>query len=711
MLGLGMLATCDTPAAVTDHPRLWINSSDLPRLRPWATSGNPVYQNGLLAAATQAKYRAEQHWNWSSGEPDSGWQDDGGINQVYDVTESYAELFAFMSLVDGNAGMRPQWAMRARAMLMWLINKAANSPAGQPFNQSNFATNNRANYYGQAWGLTVDWIYPYLSPADKAAIHNVFLRWANSQLNASTAGNEHPQPIGVTNDPQLLGSSPTQGAYQQQVAQLQLRWAANNYYLGHMRQLALMSLAFDPADDPPLDPSKPADLLGNSLGSYLANVMGAWLYQAYAVFEDAAKVAADLNLPAGNRSLGVASGGLPVEGSLYGESLGFLLHTLLALHTAGHDDTSRWGPQAGFLKSPFWDQAIDGLYHSLTPTATVPASEPWLGPIYGKANYGDLLRTWETPANIHLVGTLGIFDLAQGNTGRLRKEAWYARNALEGGANGLYQRIVGATYPFADMTDAILYFLLLDPEAPVANDPRPGMSTRFVSLPIGRILARSGWNQNSSWFDFRCSWETINHQLGDCMQFEFHRNGEWLTKEWSGYSNDMMATLPTHHNSLSLRNDIPASLAWLWQPTADYGGQWHNGGNNGDPSVALSVTDAWAYAQADATNLYNHPDWWTAANQAQDIKHASRSIVWLNPDAIVVYDRATSGKAGRFKHFNLTLTAKPTITGDTARVTLPSGQGLTVQALLPAGVAMSEQHAWIGAPAQEFNSEIGRAHV
>jgi HEAT repeat protein len=43
-------------------------------------------------------------------------------------------------------------------------------------------------------------------------------------------------------------------AAQQEAAQLQFRWAANNYFLGHMRNLALMTLAIDDADDIPVGP-------------------------------------------------------------------------------------------------------------------------------------------------------------------------------------------------------------------------------------------------------------------------------------------------------------------------------------------------------------------------------------------------------------------------------------------------------------------------
>ena len=37
-------ASCSIPQPVPSHPRLWITTNDLPRLRSWATPTNPVYQ-------------------------------------------------------------------------------------------------------------------------------------------------------------------------------------------------------------------------------------------------------------------------------------------------------------------------------------------------------------------------------------------------------------------------------------------------------------------------------------------------------------------------------------------------------------------------------------------------------------------------------------------------------------------------------------------
>lgn len=72
----------------TDHPRLWVRSSDLPALRSWATAANPVYDQGLRLLAEQAK--ADMDAGLLPG------SDSGGNTWEQYPNEMYAELFAFM---------------------------------------------------------------------------------------------------------------------------------------------------------------------------------------------------------------------------------------------------------------------------------------------------------------------------------------------------------------------------------------------------------------------------------------------------------------------------------------------------------------------------------------------------------------------------------------------------------------------------------------
>ncbi|APR87240.1 Serine/threonine kinase associate protein KapC [Minicystis rosea] len=654
---------------------MWIRQSDLPKLRSWANASNPMWTKAIQPALQQAINTYNTQY-FPGGQENPSWPDPGTDQSVLYATEAYAEMFAFASLIDPDVNARTTHANRARNLLMHAINEAAkgvdtsSSPA--PYRSKMFSLFNRANYWGEAWGLTVDWIYPTLTAADKATIRKVFLRWADECVNAYVAGNEHPMPVGVLNDPQLLSDKK------------RLRWAANNYYSGHMRSLTLMSLSLDAADDPLVDTSAPVNKLGNSLRSYLADVTGAWLYQQYALFEDPAVSSAALGVPASG--LGAASGGIPVEGSLYGESIGYFHEALLALYTAGYADPSLSGPQAGMITSGYWDRWTNAFLHTLAPAAKT-STDPnyaYMGPLYDVAAYGDMIRFWMTPEFIMPVGSLGVLDGMAGNTKRVQTMRWLAENALQGGSGKLYER-AGNIWGNSYATGAILYFMLFDPAAASAADPRPSLPTTFVDKNFGRVLSRTDWSANASWFTYLCGWETINHQNGTCNQFELYRKGEWLTKELSGYSDDLVLMATDYNNTLSIQNDVPTNLSWWETEISKRGGQWINGMNAGDPTMVTSQGSGWLYVAADGTNLYNRP----GQSPAVDVTDASRSTVWLSPDYVVVYDRATTNKSNRFKRFNLTLTGATTVNGKKADSVTPGGQHLFIQNLLPQNAALT----------------------
>ena len=323
----------------------------------------------------------------------------------------------------------------------------------------------------------------------------------------------------------------------------------------------------------------------------------------------------------------------------------------------------------------------------------MPATEAYLGPVYGQANYGDVLRYFLYDDTMFW-GPLAVYDHAN-DAARYAKDLWLLANANEGGPTGntgLVSR-VSNIWGNADASDAIMYFMSFDPSAAMPADPRAALPPAFIQPGIGRILARSDWSAKQSWFTFRCSWESINHEGGDCGEFEFFRKGNWLTKEWSGYADDVHGYSPLYHQTMSIQNNTPADAGpgFLWEYAVLYGGQWNNGGNAGDPSVWLSVNDNRAYAQVDATNLYNLPEYWIAADSAMDVQLARRSIVWLNPDAVVIYDRVQTGHAGRFKYQNFSLIGSPTIAGKTA-TSVSGNQQLTIQSLEPSTATLTEQH-------------------
>jgi hypothetical protein len=673
------------PFPVTTHPRLWITQNDLARLQSWAAASNPTYANGMQPML-QTAVNLYQTQFFPGGVPNPNYPDPGDV-QGYTgyLTEQYAAILAFNSLIDPDPTNRITYAQYARNMLMYAMNQAAlGHLPNAPFRDPAFAIYNRANGSGEQWPLIVDWIYnatdsqgnPILTASDKATIQNVFMMWANDCLNAETTGGDHPSPVGTMNSLALL---PNNQPY---------RMASNNYYLGHARILTMMSLVLDPADDPPVDPTQSAAVLGNSLRSYIQDATGAWLYQEFAMMGDPSVVPAAYGLPANSPGFGLASGGMPPEGMLYGHSFGFVLGQLLALQTAGFNDPTLSGPQIGLIGAPVWDRWVTGMISSLTPTAQVPPSEIWDGPVYQFASFGDLLRLYVTPDFMQPYALLALLEAENGSTAHTNAARWYVVNVPEGGPSALNQRMI---QPWST-SETILYFLLLDPSAAPGSDPRPNYPTVFYDPGAGRIVAHSDWTPNGTMFDYRASWISINHQDGDGGQFELFRKGEFLTKEMSNYDNNLVGMTTVYHNTLALQNWCPngtPDLNWFESGEWANGSQWMEGLDAGDPTTLFSTGPGYVYAASDLTNLFNRPDPWSANLSATDVTQATRSIVWLNNDYVVVYDRATTLHAGLFKQIHLSLVNPPVINGNVATETMPDNQQLFIQTLLPLAPALS----------------------
>ncbi|HYF62880.1 MAG TPA: hypothetical protein VD886_08685, partial [Herpetosiphonaceae bacterium] len=498
------------------------------------------------------------------------------------------------------------------------------------------ATSDRSRWEGQAFPLTVDWIYPNLTAQDKATIHAVFTRWTQENTTAyPNQGSLAPVDPTLVNDPGLLQLYDPQRSA--------LRYAGNNYFLAHLRNNGLMALALDAADDP-----------GGPLQESLRASTGAWLYmQDYLYRHD-------------------AEGGLSPEGFLYMPSTGFVLQLLLGLHTAGQADPARWGPQVVLPGNPYWDALVPAYLHSLSP---VPVPNADFGQVYQPAWYGDGERYMAADA-ITMFGPLGVYDTLTGNTSRLDQIRWLQTHIPPGGSASLLHRARSQE----NLTGAILYFLLFDPTRAPADDPRPALGTSHMAPGLGRIMARTGWDAEARWFNYKLSWVRIDHQSADGNMVDFYRKGEWLTKERTGYGT--VAGSSDYKNTLSVQNAPPAgdpkSIPYVH---ATRGSQFILDVRAGDPTlVAHSITPEYAYALGDATPLYNS----TPAYPYQDVAHVSRSVVWLKPDVMVIYDRARTHTPGRFKRFWLNLPGVPTLAGNVATARTAGGQQLFVTTLLPA---------------------------
>lgn len=637
LLSLALSGICLAQATpVETHPRLWFTSADIPRLRSWAVASNPIWEQGLRPLAERCREEMDR------GEVPGPDADNGGYAYVEYPAEAYAKLFAFMSLVSPSEAERADYAQRARTLLMFVINKALPGAAlGQPYRDPEFSTLDRSRWHGESFGLTVDWIYPSLSSADKAAIRTVFLRWVNENKHAPTTGHDHPEPVDVVNDPVLLDRT-------------QLRWSMNNYFTAHMRNIGLMALSFDAADDPD----------GSLRGAFL-NVAGAWLY----ITDEAMRT--------------VAQGGLGPEGFEYfPQTFGYAAQLLLAIRTSGRDDTARYGRQVSAREHPFWGELVSGYLHSNSPgPVTSSAIE---GPVYAPAWYGSGQIYW-APDTIAMFGPLALLDEKNGNDSRSAAGKWISAHLPPGGAAALAERTRDTSGYFQN---AILYFLLFDPTKALPADPRPSLPLSHFAPGLGRILARTAWETNASWFTYKLSFNQVDHQSGDGNQFELFRKGEWLVKERSGYDLDYGSSL--NHNTLAIENDRP----YTDDPCRYRGINWAQGSqwayvSTGDPVLlAHSEAPSYVFASGDATNLYN-----SEYEGSTDVLAASRDILWIKPDHIVVYDRAETKTANRFKRFWLSFTGPAAVSGSRTTATTPKGQKLHVSTLLPRDAAIAVEPA------------------
>lgn len=692
------------PFPVTTHPHLWITQEDLPRLQQWvATPGNKAYSSLLKPLGwAQGNYQlafppALKGQSLTNPIPAANYPDLGDT-QGYTgmITEENAVVLALNSLINPNSSNRIVYAQEARNLLMYVMNQAVLGHAQNvPFRDPQFLTYNRGSFGGHEWPLIVDWIYDaqdsqghnILTAADKKTIRSVFMLWANDFLHASTTGGDNPGTPGLINSLALLGGGRSPN-----------RYASNNYFLAHARNLTMMSLVLDPADDPPINPALPTDGLGNSLRSYVNDATGAWLYEEFAMMGDPATVAKAYDIasnPAG-RGLGLASGGLPPEGMLYGESFAYLLGELLALETSGFDNPEYSGPQIALIGAPVWDRYVQGYISSLTPTPHVPASESYLGSVYQFAGYGDMLRLYVTPDQVSPWALLGLLDRERGITTHTEPARWFALDAVPNGPAGVPTN--EADFTTWGVTPNILYFLFLDPTAAAPTDPRPTFPKLFYDAPAGRIVAHSDWTSKGTMFDYRASWITINHQDGAAGEFELFRKGEWLTKEMSNYDNSRggYGETTTYHNTLDIENDCPACATITFGDGLDTaiwqnGSQWMEGENAGDPTTLMSSGPGYVYAASTLTNLYNKPDIWDASISIVDVKQATRSILWLGgtSDFIVTYDRAATSESGLYKKYNLSLVTSPRISPNEATEIMPDGQELFIQTLLPMSASQS----------------------
>jgi hypothetical protein len=705
-LALGACAVAPAAAAPPPdvHPRLWVRGKDMDDLRKRMSPSNPVFEEGLKKVLAETLKRMD-----TPAPGDIVSKDSGSWSTSYDnCSELFAQVLAFMYVMSPDASPdKADYGKRAKTLLMNVIDKVYAGLAALPSGTTlNDMAPGGAPHYGDAWvggkfvldlrtfiedsiPLTVDWIYPLLSAEEKFKIRTVFLYWSRliTERAATTGDHDKPNKVGVYNDPALLDlNDPNRST---------ARFGLNNWFAMHMRLLGLMSLSMDAADDAPKPAGAPGGSLFKEISSapagalreYLKSATGAYLYM----------------IDYGHRNDG--RGGLSPEGMQYFTAgLGPTAQFYLALKTSGWDDPMLYPQKQDHVvltNDPYWKEMPAAFLSQLSPVPLVTKSYEWLGPSYQPAFYGDGEK-YSAGEMVNLFGALArYYDLA-GDAEQAGTARWIAANISPGGASQLTSRIQHAISN-GSTRYAILYFLGLDPNAKPVDDPRLKLPLTWYSAGLNSISARTGWDGQARWLSYMLPWSRVDHQHGEANMIQFFRKGEWMTKKWVGYGPH--AACSEYSNTVTVLNDPPSHNS----PGSYQNKQWASGSqwqyiNAGDPLlVGWSDSAPYTYAYGDATPLYN-----SKMDGAMSTAHVSRSVVWIKPDHLVVYDRVASKKDDRFKRFWLSFENEPKIDGTLVTETTKGGQSLFVRTLLPeqATRAVKSDHPmWDGGGKQTASGE------
>jgi hypothetical protein len=222
-----------------------------------------------------------------------------------------------------------------------------------------------------------------------------------------------------------------------------------------------------------------------------------------------------------------------------------------------------------------------------------------------------------------------------------------------------------------------------------------------VSRGPGYVYARSSWEEDATWFFFKCGKRYTAHQHLDVGHFFIVRHEELASEggHYAGFgdAHDINYYLRTiAHNSVLVHDpdEVFACIRGFTGPTGNDGGQaypWpgtyfrHNG-EAADPDawrrhpelgdiadlVAFHDAGAYVYTAGDCTRAYS----------SKKLEWFTRQIVFIRPGTFIIFDRVKS-RDPQFRKTWLLHAAKPP-TGTSPNLVITNGKGrLHVQTVLP----------------------------
>jgi hypothetical protein len=214
-----------------------------------------------------------------------------------------------------------------------------------------------------------------------------------------------------------------------------------------------------------------------------------------------------------------------------------------------------------------------------------------------------------------------------------------------------------------EMSQQFMYvydFLYDRPDvAPTSLD---GLATAYHAPGIGELYARSGWDAHATWINLIAGPFTQSHAHQDQGSLMIYKDG-WLAYDANVASRSGLAQQLDAHSLVRI---------------VDGGRTVEQQRNTASPLVALHRGAGFVHAATDVTPAYK---------QAAAVQKVQREIVYLEPDALVVYDRVAT-RAGSQQIWQLVTPAAPAIAGTRATITT-AGHTLAIERVAPATAAAS----------------------
>ncbi len=196
--------------------------------------------------------------------------------------------------------------------------------------------------------------------------------------------------------------------------------------------------------------------------------------------------------------------------------------------------------------------------------------------------------------------------------------------------------------------------------ASVAPTMLDGLGTAYYAPGIGELYARSGWDSHATWVNLIAGPYTESHAHQDQGALMIYKDG-WLAFDPVVDSKSGLPQDVSSHGTMRIvdgGNDVTQKLG------------------SSSQLLALHRGDGWLHAAADITPVYNGK-----------VGKLQREIVYLEPDCVIVYDRAST-TASQQQVWQLAMPSMPSVTGTQTQMTA-SGHMLTIERISPSSATGS----------------------